>query len=326
MPRWICLLAASLMLWAIGAPVRGQEQAYRVPADTKFVVQLNVAAFRNTAFGGRLIELARQKAREELAEDGNGDTPDLDKIHEILGFDPFQEVQGITVSAADYEHPERSLVVAIRLRETTGNLEGLALGLPQYESTDYGKYQIHSAVPESGDQVFAAIHAGADRQKTLLLATQQDAVTNMLDQLDGKSSSSAAFRDVPLSAHGKELLSLEILQLPIDKFEDGPQANIAKILRAISLRVNEAGGDLDLGIMLTADNQQRAEQLRQMAQGFIAMIDFAQSADPDDKDLQRVKQVAHDLKATRDAESVSVTLKLRTSELTKFIEEELSDE
>jgi hypothetical protein len=93
----------------------------------------------------------------------------------------------------------------------------------------------------------------------------------------------------------------------------------------LSLRISESKGNLDIGLSLTAGAEQQAEQLRQMAQGLIAMLDFAQSANPDDEDLKKVQRLAHDIKAARDGSSLKISLSVPAEELTKFIEGELGD-
>jgi hypothetical protein len=62
-----------------------------------------------------------------------------------------------------------------------------------------------------------------------------------------------------------------------------------------------------------------------MAQGLIAMMDLAQSSDPDDEDLKRIKELAQEMKADRDGSSVEVSVNVPANEVTKLIEEELSD-
>jgi hypothetical protein len=329
MKSWIFAVATFVLAaGGLNSPSNADDVTVSVPGNTKFVLQLDLQAFRATAFGGKLLEVARKKAMKELSEEGNEGgkaPPNFDKIQEMLGFDPFGEIQGIIVSASDYERPEKSLVVSVRMRKTTGNLEGLILGLPGYEATDYGKYRIHSAAPEKDMHVFGTIHTDGKGDKTVLLSSQREAVTRLLDHLDGKPAGDASFKKIKLGAEGKPLLALEILELPTDVIGDGPHANVARLLHGLSLRISESKGNLDIGLSLTAGAEQQAEQLRQMAQGLIAMLDFAQSANPDDEDLKKVQRLAHDIKAARDGSSLKISLSVPAEELTKFIEGELGD-
>jgi hypothetical protein len=319
MSKLNCFLATLAMaLIALCSASRAEEIS--VPADTKFVVRLDLHAIHATSIGGKLIEMAKQQAMKEL---GGKEGPGFEKIKEMLGFDPFQEIHGITVSASDYEHPEQSLVAAIRLQKTTGNLEGLLLGLPGYEAKEYGKHQLYSVAPERDLRVFGAVHTGAQGNKTIVLSVKQEAVTNLLDQLDGKPASGSAFKKIS-PADGKPLVSLDVFELPKEVLdEDGPQANIVKLLRKISFQISESGENLDVGMSLTTDTEKQAEQLRQMAQGLIAALEFAQSIDPDEEELKKIRQIARDIKAIRDGSTTKINLSVSGKELMKLIEEEL---
>jgi hypothetical protein len=324
----IFILAAFVLAAAgVGPASRADDVTVRVPGDAKFVLQLDFQAFRSTALGGKLFDIAKAKAAQEIAaEAGKGKGPDFDKIHEMLGFDPFTEIQAILVSGSDYEKPEKSVVVSIRMGKSTGNLEGLILGLPGYEAQAYGKYTIHSAAPEKDVHVFGAIHTDGKGDKTILLASQRESITQLLDHLDGKPAGDGAFKTIKLASDGKPILALEVLDLPTKMLEDGPQAGVVKVLRGVSLRIGESKGDLTIGIGLAAGTEQQAEQLRQMAQGLMAMIDFAQSANPDDEDLKQAQRIVHDIKAARDGSSLKMTLTVPAEELNKLIKEQLGDQ
>src|SRR5215471_10326205 len=171
------------------ATLRAADVEVSVPADTKFLLQLDLQAFRATPLGAKLFEIAMEKAKAEIAQGfKGGQGPDFKKLDEMLGFDPFEEIQRISVSASDFERPDKSLVISIRLRKTTGNLEGLLLGLPGYEAQAYGKYQIYSAAPDNETHVFGAIHTDAKGEKSVLFASQREAVVRLLDNLDGKAT------------------------------------------------------------------------------------------------------------------------------------------
>jgi hypothetical protein len=326
MKLWIVVLAAFVIAGAGFGPVScADELTVGVPRDAKFVLQLDLQAFRATALGGKLFEIAREKARQELsAGGGHANHPDFDKIHEMLGFDPLAEIQAISVTGSNYDRPEQSAVVSIRMRKSTGNLEGLILALPGYETKEYGKYTIHSATPEDV-RVYGVIHTDAKGDKTVVLSAQCESVTQALDHLDGKRAGDGSFKTIKLTTEGKPIVALEVLEIPTEMIKDGPQLGIVKVIRTVSVRVGELKGDLTIGISLTAATDQQAEQLRQMAQGLIAMVEFAISSNPEDEDLKKLQKFARDIKATRDGLSLKVSLSLPVDELSKIIDEQLGD-
>ncbi len=77
------------------------------------------------------------------------------------------------------------MLMLVRLKKTSGNLEGLALSLPKYESSEYKSYQIHSMSADHDMRVYGAIHGKDQADRTLVLCPNQDLVKSVLDGLDG---------------------------------------------------------------------------------------------------------------------------------------------
>lgn len=308
-----------------------ETQSIGVPSDTKFVLEIDLQEFQRTDLGERFLELAKQEVIKEIGEkhhqgddDDRRKEPDFEQIDKMLGFDPFTDIQGVRISASDYEHPEKSLIALVRMKETTGNLEGLLLSLPEYEVTDYRKYRVHSACPDGDLQLHVAIHTDRSGSKTIVLAPRRSAVEMLLDQLDGHSSRNDEMESISLDSRQDGILQLQILDFPDEMLGEGPQANVAKILKHLTLRLNEDDDDVSLALGLTAKDGPQAEQILQMSQGLIAMINFAKSADPDDEDLQKFSELVQELRATRDGDEVQVELSVDSDELMKLIEEELN--
>ncbi|HWB10424.1 MAG TPA: hypothetical protein VG826_14425 [Pirellulales bacterium] len=326
MKRWIFLVAALFLTAADSRTSCADESRVFAPKDAKFLLRLDLQAFRTTALGNKLIEIARSKAEQELSAGAEqGGRPNLEKIHEMLGFDPFAEIRTVLVSASSYDRPEQSILVSIGMGKSTGNLEGLILALPGYAMEEYGKYTVHSAAPDNDMHVFGAIHTDARGDKTVLLAAERDSITRILDQLDRKPPGDGSFESLKLASDEKPILALEVFELPSEMLQDDHLAGAAKVVRSISLRITESKDNVNVGISLAAGTEQQAEQLRQMAQGLIAMIEFAQSTNPDDEDLKKVQKVVHDTKVSRDGSSVKANLTVPVIYLSKMIEEEVGD-
>jgi hypothetical protein len=149
-------LPAALFVAALSLQraVQADDLKVVLPADAKFVVRLDVAAIRQSEVGGPLFERVKGDVLGKMAKDNGG--PSAGEIEQVLGFDPFEEVQAIVVAASEYDSPEKSLVACIQLGQTTGNLEGLMLALPHYQVDSYGDHQIHSARPEDDVTVYGA--------------------------------------------------------------------------------------------------------------------------------------------------------------------------
>lgn len=310
------VLSNGPMLW-------GQTQV-SVPEDAKFVIQLNLKALHESAIGRKIFNKTRQAIVKEMKAKRDGAGPDFNKLSEALGFDPFEEVQGLVIAGSDYDHPERSLVASVRLQKAKGNIEGLLMGIPGYEVSDYGKHEIYSARPEGDLQLHAAIHQDAEGMHTLLLSTDRSNLTNTLDHLDRRENSSRRFKNVLISQREGIIVDIQVLALPEDLGE-GPHANVAKRLKSLTFQLGQVHRDtLDVELTLEAANEKQAEQIRQMAQGILAMVQFAQSIESEDKDLRKIAQLLGDVRAVVEGRVAKVSLSLPTAQVENWFEDEIS--
>ncbi len=316
-------VAAMCLIGLAPLSLPAQSPVITIPKESKFVLQVNVPSIQKTKLGSALLEFAKAKAMEEMGDTGKDGSKGLEKIKEVIGFDPFEDIQAITFSTTDYEKPERSMLAIVRLKKNSGNLEGLALGLPQYKSSEYGKHLIHSSAPDENMRVYGAIHGEAEGDKTLVLCPSLECVQSVLDRLDGKGATNDAFRTVEIASSNAPMLRLEVYDVPMDKLGDGPQVNVAKILKSFMLDVRDDSGDkIKVAAKMSAGSEKQAEQLRQMAQGMIAAIDFAQGLDDND-DLKKVRELLTSIDATRDGANVEVGVSINSSKLYDAIKEEL---
>jgi len=321
MRNWFENMAAVLTVSVLAGLAIAQQQRtvpkipVNVPADSKFSIQIDLSAIKQTKLGAMLFSLAKKKAIEELGKEG-GDEAGLAKLKQMLGMDPFEEIQTVTLTSAEYEHPEKSMLAIVRLKKTSGNLEGLALSLPEYESIEYKKNLIHSAAPDKKMRVYGAIHGKDDQNRTIILTPSKSTIESVLDALESNLSAG-------LNESMSPLVRLQLFEIPMDKIGEGPQVNIAKIVKTLVLDIEDAKEDIAFTAKMTTETDKQAEQVRQMAQGVIAMIDFAQSMDSGDKDLKKLREMLVGLKATRDGTDVQVGLTLNAAKIATAIAEEL---
>lgn len=307
-------LATLLLLGLLPSASHAQVASIGVPENSKFVVHVNMDAVRKSALGNKLLLMATGEAAKAVVDE-TGNEAGLEMINEALGFDPLKEIRSLTIVGDDFENPRPQLVLS--LGKTTGNLEGMALGLPEYESSEHGKYTIHTAA--SGDErAFAAIHTDKAGRKKIVGATTHDEVTAMLDQLD---VATAGQNQRAVEVGDKALVHIRLLELPTEEFGEGPQQNIIKLLKDFVVTIDDADGNFELNVQLTTENKKQAEQIQQMAQGLIAMASFIQS-DQHDEELQQLQQVLQGLRIKRDNKSVHLTVQVPTDEVIDFLREE----
>jgi hypothetical protein len=294
-----------------------------VPEDSQFVLQIDLQAIQRTELGKRLIEAGKEAALKELSKHGEKQEENpLEKVTEVLGFDPFQEVKRLVITASDFEHPEKSMTLWLHMGKTTGNLEGLLLGLPNYELESHGTHEIHSAKPDDV-RVFGAVHQDQSNNHVVIISPNRDTLEQQLDVLDKKAGMRDGFRTIQFDDESTTLISAQVLKLPLEEMGEGPHTNVAKRLKSLSFAINELDEDLDFRLNLQTETEKQAEQIRQMVQGLFAMVEFAQSMEADDEDLQQVAKFLKDAKSSVDGNTVKLRLRLPIEIIEKAIRDEM---
>ncbi len=288
-----------------------------VPPESKFVVHVDLNAIKQTRLGSMLFSIAKQKALEELGKEG-GEKAAMRRIQETLGMDPFEDIQSITLSATDFEHPEDTMLAMVRLKKSSGNLEGLALGLPEYEATEHEEHQIHSASPKDDKRVYGAIHGNGEQDRIVLLSPKLEAIKSVLDELDTASDRSRSGK----AASNGALASIEVFEIPEGKLGKGPQAAVAKIVTSFAVDLTSKDDNFTATAIMTTENEKQAEQLQQMVSGFLAMIDLAQSMDSGDKNLKQIRDTLQGVETTIAEKNINVTLTLNSDKIAEAIAKE----
>ena len=305
-------------------PIAVAQNSISVPSDSKFVLQVDLQAIQSSKVGASLFKMAKKAAMDEIGKSMNSKEVSSEKVKEVLGMDPFDEIQGIVVSASDYENPEKSLLGMIRLKKNTGNIEGLLLGIPGYEKSEYRKYEIHSASPGENAKVFGAVHKDKAGDHTLIFSANKSSVTGMLDSLDAKSAEPKSLKTVDLSSDRKVMAHMQILELPLGKLGKGPQANIAAMLSSLSVSLAEDGDELEVRAAMQTGSEKKADQIRQSVQGLAAMVELFASMDDQDEDVKNVLQFMKTVKVVQDGSSVSVKVRVPSAEVAAMIQKEMN--
>jgi hypothetical protein len=302
------------------------QDSIHVPSDSKFVLQIDLNSLRSSKIGSTLLEAAKKAAMEEAGKKIDQEDVSIQKIRDVLGLDPLEEIQGIVLCASNYEKPEKSLLAMIRLKKTLGNIEGLLLAIPGYVKYDYGKYEIHSAAPSDQDRAFLAIHKNSAENHTLILGADKNSVTNLLDSLDTRISANSALKTIDLDSDRKLIASMQVLELPSkDAVGQGPQANIAALLKSFVLSISEEGDELEVRGVLHTSTEKQADKIRQSIQGLSAMVELFASMDEQDADTREMLKFLKQIKVLHEGTSVKVKLRLPSSKIADMLKHEIDN-
>ena len=298
------------------ADATGQE-LLKLPEKAKFFVHVNIDSFRKTELGARLFEMARAEAMVELDDK----KADLEKLRETLGFDPFTDLDAVTMVGSDFDKPELQTHLIIKLKKTTGNVEGLIATLPDYDSSEYGDHIIHSARPDENKRLFAAIHTDRRDAKRIVVAPAESQVEDLLDMLDGRNDDR---KSVELDTRNGQFVHIELLEMPDAKLVGrGPQANITKMMKGLALKVASDDGELKLTVRMDTTEERQAKQIRQMVQGASAMLQMVNNES--DEDFARAQRILDELKVRRDGKTVRIELKIPEQDLVDLVEHEMAE-
>jgi hypothetical protein len=274
-------LALLVLALAAAAPtLAGPLQRQDLPADTKWLVHLDAAAFLKTKLGD---SLAKEQIEPKLAQ-GRAD------IKAWFDFDlDWRRISGITIFGTDYTAPkeERGVALIYTDLDIAKGLDGAIVKLEAAGSADSGSVKRLEAAPQALYQlndVFAAVQKG----QPVVLGKSREKVLRTRDVLSGKNpslKSGQAFTKLPAPASGFFLLAAaedfnESAAIP-------PQANVLKQADGLRFTLAEKDTNLVASLALLPKNEQVAQQIQQVAQGLIALGALSQG---DNADLQRLVQ------------------------------------
>ncbi|MFN3192542.1 MAG: hypothetical protein ACE361_18665 [Aureliella sp.] len=306
--HWFCMLLA-MVITCGQAP--SSSIADDGDADAKFVVQLDLRAFRKTEIGSTLLNSIEAMAAQEIGSEGDDV---LAKVEEAVGFDPLEEIQSIVIRGNDFESPEDNLDIMIQLGETSGNLEGLALAAPGYESEEHGKYTIHR-MSEGDMEAFATIHTDSKGDKCVVATTKRSRLMDLLESMGGRST-------------GKRLASgvfahVELLKFPKEVYEQDQAANVVRMIKRLYVDVGQKGDELQVDLVLAAQKEKQAEQIKQLADGAKAFVGLFKDEIGDDEDAQMVLSLLERLTVERDEKQVKVHFAVPESMVKDLLHEEM---
>ncbi|MEM8735264.1 MAG: hypothetical protein AAGG44_13620, partial [Planctomycetota bacterium] len=280
-------------------------------SDAKFVVQLDLRAFRKTEIGSALLKNVERMAAEEIGSEGDDV---LAKVEEAVGFDPLEEIQSIVIHGNDFESPEENLDVMIELGDTSGNLEGLVLAAPGYEAEEHDDYTIHR-VSEGDMEAFATILTNSKGDKCVVATTKKSRLIDWAESMDG-------------SLTGKRLPSgvfahVELLQFPKEAYEQDQAANVVRMIKRLYVDVGQQDDELKVDLVLSAQQEKQAEQIKQLADGAKAFVGLFKNEIGDDEDAKMIMSLLERLTVERDDNKVKVHFAVPEAMVKDLLHEEM---
>lgn len=272
--------------------------------EIKYTVNFDLQRFRETHLGQQILDMAR-KEMANAVEGGSEET-----IAEALGFDPLLETQRIIVMGSTFDDPVEDLCIVMVLGNTAGNVEGLVLAAPGYQSSEHGDYVIHE-VHEDEMEAFAAVHSG--RSKSIVAAGKRERLIEVLDWMDNGG------RLAEKRPENGAFIQVSVNELPMSEFPDGPPANIAKMIRSIDLMLIPKNEDFQVKLRAESKDEQTAKQLQQLVQGAVALVGLAKE-EIGEQEGEMLVRVAESLDASSEGSTIEVNLTISQEVVTELLE------
>jgi hypothetical protein len=309
MKRVLWSAAAILALCIPSSNIIAQEaKTIELPAETKMVAHLDLEAMKNSAFGKKFIDLVLERIIDEIGDRAGVDIPEMDEVVNLIGFNPLEEIQTITISATDFEKPETGVLGVVAMKKTVGKMEELLPGLPNYELKTIGEQKVHSISPDGNIRVLLAVPTDSDGNRTLIASANEELLTGQLQRFGNSSSAGAEnFSYTPTPGN---LLDVRVSEIPTEGLGEGPQTIIAAMLEEVQLQLTEDSDVLKVVVDLKANSQENADQLNQMLQGLVPMLQDA------------ISEFSQDLNVKREGELVTMSISMNSEKVVELIDQQ----
>ncbi len=272
--------------------------------DAKFVVHLDLDAFRASKIGITLLE--------KIRKDEGGEK--LNALAELIGFDPLSAIHGATMFGNGEE--DNGILVVKHKADNTKLLAFMKLD-EYYRKTEHGKHEIHGA-GDRGDGKRGYI--SFVNATTAVLAASRELAAEGIDLVNGKG---AAVKQIPTSLVSADKKAKNAFLVAYANVEDLKEHIDNETVNQMAKRVAFVMGESDekfiLSISVDALDADAAENMENMVNGLIGFARLNQDENPE------VKDILKGFKVTRNEENVSVHFSVGVNKLFELIDPALKE-
>ncbi|MDP7288702.1 MAG: hypothetical protein QGH94_11990 [Phycisphaerae bacterium] len=236
-----------------------------IGGEATWVAHVDVEAMLSSEMGKMFLARAEEK---------RGFAQGLIDIKKTLGFDPLEDIRGITVYGPKIGQQDG--VVVIDATVAADKLIDLLKEKKSYQSDKHGQHTIHQWTEDKDSRDKGQKRYGCFYDnKTVVVATGAKSLNSALDVLDGKADAMAKTKTIgslPEVSKGAFLvLAADKIEFPEGK---APRAAILKGVTAMSVQCGECDGQMFLNASMTAGSEADADNIRKLANGFLAFAEM----------------------------------------------------
>lgn len=314
MKQMIAALTLTFLILTASLPASGQSQATLVPADARFALVLNPSKVVQSRLGQTILDRVRQ-------DEPNIDAM-IDEFSKTVGIDLRNSVGQTILYGTGYNRKDFALVADIG--PTSGNLNGLLLAAPGYESQVYRESVIVHSLPNEDklgntDRIFCAMPKRPGTGSFYLVASFDPQRTREMVDL----TMDADARLTPAGANGDTLVEAWFKGLPelADAAKaDGPPSAVAELVQSGHLSLTESEDTATAVVTLTMVDSVRAQQVFELMRGGLAMLQLAAAAEPEAQPIAELGRLVN-IQHSPDNPDVTATFSSSYDQLLQLIDQ-----
>jgi len=269
-----------------------------LPADPTWVVHLDIDGLKATTIGEFITsELEKPEVKDKLAA-----------FRQMSSFDVQKQLHGVSLYSTSMRQEDGVLIVYADIQPD--NLVALVKGAEEYQAFEHKGHTIHSWIdknhhfgPGNGNhRTFAAIQGSR-----LVFGQSQSTVEAALDVIDGGPNLATSKNFPQLGARGKTSF-IQAAARKLDINGNDPGAQMFKMTKSFQLEVAEMDAKLIAAVALTANDEDSASNITQMAQGLLALVKMQ-------KDNPQAAKFTDALSIKQEGNVTTASIKIATADL-----------
>ena len=241
----------------------------QVSADAKWVAHIDVDAMRASA--------VLQKAHEQMLKKHPEAEKHLAKVREMWKFNPCTDMHGATFY--DTQIKKGSGVAIVHAKVDQHMILEKAKRAPEHRASTYGKYELHSWTHAKESKHERSMTGTFYKPDVLVFGNSVEAVKAALDVLDGTKANIAG-TDGPLAAKVPPGAMLVARAVDLSQADLPCKSPLVKEVDTLMMAVGENHGESFLVGKLTVKQPEIAQQMKAVADGFLAMTALTHGSDP----------------------------------------------
>jgi hypothetical protein len=275
-----------------------------ISADVKWAAHLDADAL----MASKLVQKAREQFFKEHPEAESG----LAMMKNLWRFDPRTDLHAVTIYGTQLKKDTGVAIIQAKVDQKF--LLDMVKLAPEYKSSKYGDYELHSWLKDGKKPQNAAFF----KPDVLVFGNSIDELKAALDVLDGKKPNVTANKGGDWVAKLPPGIIFIAGAHHLGEAELHVESPLSKQADSVALIVGEYQGQFSVHATLNVKQAEVAKQIKAVVDGAIAMASLAKIDDPD------ALKLIGDVKSSLNDKSVSVEIQAPVDDVWAQLQKEIA--